>query len=165
MQFLSTALSLCFCDVVTVYHLPQAQQRECVCVWVCWKHMFGAHSSWVSARKSECEWTSRLDTCGCFAWVCVYVCKHQCRQRRSCFFCAHSSHTQCQKQQNMSVYVCDCCNVCGPISNSVMFVNLYMRDCVYVCVCALLILAKNSPYKSSMLWKMLMNRKTRAFVC
>lgn len=50
MQFLSTALSLCFCDVVTVYHLPQAQQRECVCVLSVLKtHV------WRPQQLSECE--------------------------------------------------------------------------------------------------------------
>lgn len=53
MQFLycSLSLPLCFCDVVTVYHLPQAQQRECVCVSV---SVLKTHV-WRPQQLSECE--------------------------------------------------------------------------------------------------------------
>lgn len=96
--------------------------RLCVCVWVCRKHMFGAHCC--GRKAAECERASASEpgvayalTHGADMWVllhththinyscvcvCVCLCKHQCRQRLAgrrqpqLFFFAHKScaHTQ-----------------------------------------------------------------------
>lgn len=113
-----------FCDVVT----------ECECVEnTC---LAPTAAEWVRERASASELAGATHV-GAFACLCVCVWKHQCRQRRSWFFLrTFVTHIQCQKQKNMFVCVWwNCCNVCGPISNSVMLVNMYMRECVYVNVC------------------------------
>lgn len=85
---------------------PQ-HSHECVCVCECVENTCLAPTAaeWVRERASASELAGATYV-GAFACLCVCVCKHQCRQRRSWFFCAHSSHTYSAKNIKICLSVC-----------------------------------------------------------